>query len=109
MYDGAATWPGDSGAGLLFDEGFVVGMHLEVVDDRPDLPSLRSAGSRHLRVPDLSARLETLEASLDRASEAASSHGKACRALLLAQAPVMAAVEHARRMRGGGAGGRVLT
>ena len=57
----------------------------------------------------LSARLKTLEASLDRASEAASSHGKACRALLLAQAPVMAAVEHARRMRGGGAGGRVLT
>jgi len=56
-YDGAATWAGDSGAGLLFKEGYVVGMHLEVIDAKPahkgkrprsgsPYGSVRSSGAR---------------------------------------------------------------
>ena len=45
LYDGASTWRGDSGGALLFEEGFVVGLHLEVVDDKPDAVLWRAAAS----------------------------------------------------------------
>lgn len=34
-YDGT-TWKGDSGGALLFEEGCAVGLHLEVVDVKPN-------------------------------------------------------------------------
>ena len=88
VYD-ASTWPGDSGSGLLFDEGFVIGMHQEIVDDKPERPPPP-------RVANLAARLADLESSLETVSEAASSHGKAGRALLLSQEAVLKAVNAAR-------------
>ena len=103
-YDGAATWAGDSGAGLLFDEGYVVGMHLEVIDAKPALKGkrLRGGGSGSP-----TARLAALELDVDRASDAASSHGKICRALLLSHPSVLTATESARVFgaAGGGSGG----
>ena len=88
VYD-ASTWPGDSGSGLLFDEGFVIGMHQEVIDDKPERPPFPSAAS-------LAERLTVVETSLETVSEAASSHGKAGRALLLSQEAVLKAVNAAR-------------
>jgi hypothetical protein len=102
-YDGA-TWSGDSGAALLFDEGLVVGMHLEVLDEKGELhvPPTPKFKKR--------ARVVTGE-EVDRlhaAASVASSHGKVCRALLLSHASVRAAVEAAESMpAAGGAGGPV--
>ena len=82
LYDGASTWCGDSGAALLFAEGTVVGMHLEVIDDNPNLSPAGGAGggargaSKRLRLKDLSERLDEI-------SVASSSLSKVCRALLL--------------------------
>jgi hypothetical protein len=105
-YDGASTWKGDSGGALLFEEGYVVGLHLEVVDDKPELevPVLspaalncgsskrgRSAGgalaSDH-QVLDFAAVSDVLE----RISVAASSSAKLGRALLLSHPAVKKAV-----------------
>ena len=98
-YDGAATWAGDSGAGLLFDEGYVVGMHLEVIDAKP------AHKGKRLRPPGSpTARFAALELDVDRASEATSSHGKICRALLLSYPPVLAATESARVVGAAGGG-----
>ena len=36
LHDGAATWFGDSGGALVFEEGYVIAMHVEVIDDHPD-------------------------------------------------------------------------
>jgi hypothetical protein len=78
-YDGAATWAGDSGAALLFEEGCVVGMHLEVLDDMPEEVVSPSAGARGKR----SRSLRQVGEQLDRVSVASGSHAKVCRALLL--------------------------
>ena len=53
-YDGASTWKGDSGGALLFEEGCVVGLHLEVIDDKPTLESPKlspraGGGAKRLR------------------------------------------------------------
>ena len=59
LNDGAETWAGDSGGALLFEDGVVVGMHLEVFDARPELsggggaaaaaPLTTSAGDKRRR------------------------------------------------------------
>lgn len=87
LYDGP-TWSGDSGAALLlFDESFVVGMHLEVLDEKgephvPPFPKKRRVTSDELD-------------HLHTAASVVSSHGKVCRALLLSHATVRVAVEAA--------------
>jgi hypothetical protein len=100
IYDGAETWAGKSGGALLFEDGFVVGMHLEVFDAKPEQggpysPSSASAGrSKRRRAADAAAR--TADAP-ERLSTASSSHGKVCRALRLTHPHVLHAVESARR------------
>ena len=89
VYD-ASTWPGDSGSGLLFEEGFVIGMHQEVIDDKPERPPPSP------RTASCATRLTMVEAGLEVVGEAASSHGKAGRALLLSQETVLKAVKNAR-------------
>jgi hypothetical protein len=83
-YDGA-TWSGDSGAALLFEEGQVVGMHQEVLelDDKPEASPPARAGTKRARSK---ARLSQVERQLEEVSVASSSHAKVCRALLLASA-----------------------
>lgn len=97
MYDGASTWAGDSGAALLFEEGFVVGMHHEVITAQPTLERgvVSSPTSGQKRPPATLTRVTALEASLAAVSDAASSHEKVCRALLLTSSVVQEAVDAA--------------
>jgi hypothetical protein len=102
LYD-APTWAGDSGAALLlFEEGLVIGMHLEVFDEKGEPYQPPSPGKKR--------RVEHELDGLHAAVSTTSSHGKACRALLLSHASVLAAVEAAVAGSGpmlgaGGAGG----
>ena len=86
LYDGAETWAGDSGGALLFEDGFVIGMHLEVfdakpaVDGAPPLPAAGAAAKRARLAADDSTRTAK---ALEQLSAASSSHGKVCRALRL--------------------------
>ena len=84
----------------------MVGLHLEVVDDKPELPSgakppchFDSWGGGTLEA--LSKDVAAFS-DVDRVSEAASSSSKVCRALLLTHSRVRVAVTAAG---GGGAGG----
>jgi hypothetical protein len=121
LYDGESTWRGGSGAALLFEEGLVIGMHLEVVNDKPGYVSQRATRGRKrtregepveehgasavgrqtepLALEDRIAAVEgdhlALEAAVEGVSVAASSQAKVCRALLLSHATVRAAVEAA--------------
>jgi hypothetical protein len=112
LYDGASTWRGDSGGALLFEEGSVVGLHLEVVDDKPALPfgipqprHYKGGGTLRALGKDVAAVSDAVE----RVSEAASSSSKVCRALLLTHPRVLMAVGAAggggRAPAGGGGGG----
>ena len=91
LYDGGSTWRGDSGAALLFEDGVVVGMHLEVVDDKPmGYVSPRGGVKRDRdghpvkrRVAAVEGQQLALEAAVESVSVAASSQAKVCRALLL--------------------------
>ena len=116
LYDGASTWRGDSGGALLFEEGYVVGLHLEVVDDKPELPS--GVNPRHFggkgggTLKALSKDVAAFSDAIDRVSEAAGSSSKVCRALLLTHPRVLDAVKAAEWEGrapavggGGGAGG----
>ena len=82
-YDGAETWAGDSGGALLFEDGFVIGMHLEVSDAKPALdgalflPADGGATKRARRAAGATARTNY---ALEQLSIASSSHGKVCRA-----------------------------
>jgi len=133
FYDGASTWNGDSGAALLFEEGEVVGLHLQVVDDKPSLlkpSSLFLGGAKrgrknngggggsgglegvaHLNtaISNLGSDVEAFSAELDNVSVAASSQAKVCQALLLSHPDVLnavhAAIASARAGLGGGGGG----
>lgn len=106
-YDGTSTWKGDSGGALLFEEGCVVGLHLEVIDDKPEpaLPISPHASSGTLkrghgggaRAPDRSLEVAAVSEALERVSVAASSSAKICRALLLSHPAVREAVEAARQ------------
>ena len=102
LYDGAETWAGDSGGALLFEDGFVIGMHLEVFDAKPaldgalSLPAAGGATKRTRRAADDTAR--TTYAALEQLSVASSSHGKVCRALRLTHSRVLSAVESARHI-----------
>jgi hypothetical protein len=85
-YDGAAAWAGGSGAALLFEEGCVVGMHQEVLDDKPEVVSPTVAEAKRVRGQDQEARHSQVEDDqLERGVVASSSprHAKVCRALLL--------------------------
>ena len=83
-YDGASTWGGDSGAALLFEEGCVVGMHQEVLDDKPEVsPSAGLAGAGSKRSRDVRDRVSLMEEAFEKVSEASSSLSKSCKALLL--------------------------
>ena len=101
LYDGAETWAGDSGGALLFEDGFVIGMHLEVFDAKPaldgalPLPAAGAAAKRARRAADASARTAK---ALEQLSVASSSHGKVCRALRLTHFRVLSAVESARHI-----------
>ena len=101
LYDGAETWAGDSGGALLFEDGFVIGMHLEVFDAKPaldgalPLPAAGAAAKRARRAADASARTAK---ALEQLSVASSSHGKVCRALRLTHSRVLSAVESARHI-----------
>ena len=113
LYDGASTWRGDSGGALLFEEGFVVGLHLEVVDDKPTLssgmPQHRHYGSKGGgTLKALSKDVAAVSDAVERVSEAASSSSKVCRALLLTHPRVLDAVAAAGgegAPAGGGGGG----
>ena len=121
-YDGAATWAGDSGAALLFEDGCVVGMHLEVIDDRPALEGGQSSKSgggddggdvhgggdeideqvvfaegsvKRRRSPTARPTVQGLVARLDALSVTSSSHAKTCGALILATPEVTQAVDAA--------------
>jgi hypothetical protein len=99
LYDGAETWAGDSGGALLFEDGFVVGMHLEVFDAKPEqdaTPPTSPGGGGRKRHRTADAAAQTAEA-LELLSAASSSHGKVCRALRLTHSRVLQAVESARR------------
>ena len=91
-YDGTSTWKGDSGGALLFEEGCVVGLHLGVIDDKPEpaLPISPHASSGTLK------RGHGGGARAPDRSLAASSSAKICRALLLSHPAVREAVEAAR-------------
>lgn len=95
-YDGAETWGGDSGGALLFEEGYVIGMHLEVVNSHKEFSLEPSAQKVRRRKADYGARISTLEKNAEIASTKSSSHGKSCRALRLTHPNVLAAVETAR-------------
>ena len=101
LYDGAETWAGDSGGALLFEDGFVIGMHLEVFDAKPaldgalSLPAAGGATKRTRRAADATARTTY---ALEQLSVASSSHGKVCRALRLTHSRVLSAVESARHI-----------
>jgi hypothetical protein len=101
LYDGAETWAGDSGGALLFEDGFVIGMHLEVFDAKPALdgvlspPAAGGATKRTRRAADATARTTS---ALEQLSVASSSHGKVCRALRLTHSRVLSAVESARHI-----------
>jgi hypothetical protein len=98
LYDGE-TWAGDSGGALLFEDGFVVGMHLEVFDAKPErdaaspLLARGSFGKRRRGAADTAAQVAE---ELERLSVASSSHGKVRRALRLTHPRVLGAVDRAR-------------
>ena len=105
-YDGASTWRGDSGGALLFEEGYVVGLHLKVIDDKPELEQpvispLASSSFKRGRNADGGALASCDHGMLDiaavsdafeRISVAVSSSAKICRALLLSHPHVREAV-----------------
>ena len=111
LYDGASTWRGDSGGALLFEEGCVVGLHLEVVDDKPalvtgaQLPSHLGGKGGGGTLKALREDVATISGAVERVSEAASSSSKVCRALLLTHPRVQKAVEAAKGEGGAPAGG----
>lgn len=103
LYYEAETWSGDSGSALLIDNGTVIGMHIEIVDDKPLIPDMYvtsppQAGTKRSRSElsrPPSKALEVSESFLGSVSQAASSHGKSCTALSLKSEEVHRAVEAA--------------
>ena len=97
LYDGASTWRGDSGGALLFEEGCVVGLHLEVVDDKPELAPVGGGGGGVKKDSLVKLRKDFggIARALDSVSEAASSASKVCRALLLTHKDVLDAIDAA--------------
>jgi hypothetical protein len=94
---GGQPFDGDSGAALLFDEGLVVGMHLETVDAKPpprDGSSPRGA-KRPRTLGGVLTAVDSLSKDLDTVSEASSARGTVSRALLLSNLTVLEAVEAA--------------
>ena len=102
LYDGAETWAGDSGGALLFEDGFVIGMHLEVYDAKPAidgaLPPAAAGGGATKRARWAADAAARTAYALERLSVASSSHGKVCRALRLTHSRVLSAVESARHI-----------
>jgi hypothetical protein len=94
---GGQPFDGDSGAALLFDEGLVVGMHLETVDAKPpprDGSSPRGA-KRPRTLDGVLTAVDSLSKDIDTVSEASSARGTVSRALLLSNLTVLEAVEAA--------------
>jgi hypothetical protein len=105
-YDSASTWRGDSGGALLFDEGFVVGLHLEVIDDKPARVSYAPSGGgggggggggSKRRAAAGGLDFTSIGEALERMSDSASSSAKICCALLLSHPSVRRAVEDASK------------
>jgi len=91
---GGQPFDGDSGAALLFDEGLVVGMHLETVDAKPqprDGSSPRGA-KRPRTLGGVLTAVDSLSKDLESVSEASSARGTMSRALLLSNPAVLGAV-----------------
>ena len=102
LYDGAETWAGDSGGALLIEDGFVIGMHQEVIDSSDfQYAAPHAGGERRKRSAPIT--VDDVAAALEKVSVASSSHGKVRRALRLTNPKVLAAVALARSS-GGGAG-----
>jgi hypothetical protein len=94
---GGQPFDGDSGAALLFDEGLVVGMHLETVDAKPPPRDGSSPVSGSKRLRSVKPTFESLSKELDSVSEASSARGNICHALLLSNTIVMTAVAAANQ------------
>jgi hypothetical protein len=93
---GGQPFDGDSGAALLFDEGLVVGMHLETVDAKPPPRDGSSPRAKRPRTLDgVLTAVDSLSKDIDTVSEASSARGTVSRALLLSNLTVLEAVEAA--------------